>query len=95
LAHIVQGWITMSRSPFSSPSMLVSKPSHYSSTLINLSALAAEVPSNIMLKRTSPNFWFSLIMVLWAISTTVMGFVKTYPQLLIVRAILGWFEGGL
>lgn len=57
--------------------------------------VAAEVPSNIMLKRTSPSFWFALIMVLWAIATTLMGLVKTYPQLLVVRAILGWFEGGL
>ncbi|KIM33273.1 hypothetical protein M408DRAFT_152109 [Serendipita vermifera MAFF 305830] len=57
--------------------------------------VAAEVPSNIMLKRTSASFWFSLIMVLWAISTTLMGLVKTYPQLLAVRAILGFWEGGL
>lgn len=57
--------------------------------------LAAEVPSNMMLKRTKPSFWFAFIMVFWAISTTVMGFVKTYPQLLVVRAILGFFEGGL
>ncbi|CCA68001.1 related to allantoate permease [Serendipita indica DSM 11827] len=57
--------------------------------------VAAEVPSNIMLKRTRPAFWFSLIMVLWALSTVVMGFVKTYHQLLALRAILGFFEGGL
>ena len=48
-----------------------------------------------MLKRTRPALWFSLIMILWAISTIIMGFVKTYPQLLALRAILGFFEGGL
>ncbi|KIM33275.1 hypothetical protein M408DRAFT_152128 [Serendipita vermifera MAFF 305830] len=57
--------------------------------------VAAEVPSNVMLKRTSASFWFSFIMVFWAISTTLMGLVKTYPQLLAVRAVLGLWEGGL
>lgn len=53
--------------------------------------VAAEVPSNMMLKRTKLSFWFALIMVLWALSTIVMAFVKTYRQLLAVRAILGFF----
>ncbi|CAG7852579.1 SubName: Full=Related to allantoate permease {ECO:0000313/EMBL:CCA74117.1} [Serendipita indica DSM 11827] len=36
--------------------------------------VAAEVPSNMMLKRTKLSFWFALIMVLWALSTIVMAF---------------------
>ncbi|KAG8803411.1 hypothetical protein FRC17_006182 [Serendipita sp. 399] len=57
--------------------------------------VAAEVPSNIALKRTSPSFWFAFIMVLWALSTVGMGFVKNYTQLMVIRAMLGFFEGGL
>ncbi|KAG8839992.1 hypothetical protein FRB91_006635 [Serendipita sp. 411] len=57
--------------------------------------VAAEVPSNIALKKTSPSFWFAFIMVLWALATVGMGFVKTYTQLMVIRAMLGFFEGGL
>lgn len=48
-----------------------------------------------MLKRTSASFWFSFIMICWSIATTLMGLVKSFPALLVVRAILGFAEGGL
>ncbi|KAG9077223.1 hypothetical protein FRC06_009022, partial [Ceratobasidium sp. 370] len=54
-----------------------------------------EVPSNMMLKRTRPSFWFAFLMVTWGTITTLMGLVKSYRGLLIARVFLGIAEGGL
>ncbi|PPQ92915.1 hypothetical protein CVT25_000501 [Psilocybe cyanescens] len=57
--------------------------------------VAAEIPSNIMMKRTSPSLWLCIIMLAWGISMTLMGLVTNYTSLLIVRMALGLAEGGL
>ncbi|KAG8925732.1 hypothetical protein FRC02_009457 [Tulasnella sp. 418] len=57
--------------------------------------VAAEVPSNLMLKRYRPSLWFAFIMFAWGIIMLCMGFVKNYTGLLIARAFLGVAEGGL
>ncbi|CEL63494.1 putative transporter C1683,12 OS=Schizosaccharomyces pombe (strain 972 / ATCC 24843) GN=SPBC1683.12 PE=3 SV=1 [Rhizoctonia solani AG-1 IB] len=57
--------------------------------------VAAEIPSNMMLKRTRPSLWFAFIMVAWGLCMTFMGFVHNYTGLLIARAFLGIAEGGL
>lgn len=55
----------------------------------------AEIPSNLMMKKWRPSRWIPLIMVAWAICTTLMGLVTSYPGLLVVRCALGIAEGGL
>ncbi|KAF5355129.1 hypothetical protein D9756_005714 [Leucocoprinus leucothites] len=55
----------------------------------------AEIPSNLMLKRTSPSVWICLIMVIWGICMTLMGFVQNFTGLLFARMALGLAEGGL
>jgi sugar phosphate permease len=57
--------------------------------------VAAEIPSNIMMKRTSPSTWLCFIMVSWGIVMTLMGLVKNFKGLLIARMVLGVCEGGL
>ncbi|KAF7510462.1 hypothetical protein GJ744_006741 [Endocarpon pusillum] len=57
--------------------------------------VAAEIPSNMMLKKLRPSIWFTVIMMAWATCTTLMGVVKDFPGLLVVRACLGVAEGGL
>jgi len=57
--------------------------------------VAAEVPSNMMMKRLRPSLWLTIIMLAWAICTIGMGFVKDFKDLVIVRALLGVCEGGL
>ncbi|CAG8949085.1 hypothetical protein HYFRA_00002214 [Hymenoscyphus fraxineus] len=57
--------------------------------------VAAEVPSNMMMKRLRPSLWLTIIMLGWAICTICMGFVKNYTGLMVVRAFLGACEGGL
>ncbi|KDR66528.1 hypothetical protein GALMADRAFT_273465 [Galerina marginata CBS 339.88] len=57
--------------------------------------VAAEIPSNIMMKRTSPSLWLCIIMIAWGVCMTLMGLVKDFRSLLIVRMALGLAEGGL
>ncbi|KAF6745722.1 major facilitator superfamily domain-containing protein [Ephemerocybe angulata] len=57
--------------------------------------VAAEIPSNIMMKRTSPSLWLAIIMFAWGVCMTLMGLVKNYHSLLVVRMALGLAEGGL
>ncbi|KAH6909283.1 high-affinity nicotinic acid transporter [Coprinopsis sp. MPI-PUGE-AT-0042] len=57
--------------------------------------VAAEIPSNIMMKRTSPSLWLCIIMLAWGLTMTLMGLVKNFAGLLAARAVLGLCEGGL
>ncbi|EXJ79660.1 hypothetical protein A1O3_07940 [Capronia epimyces CBS 606.96] len=57
--------------------------------------VAAEVPSNLMMRRTRPSIWIPSIMVTWAICCSLMGIVHNFAGLLAARAALGIAEGGL
>jgi sugar phosphate permease len=57
--------------------------------------VAAEIPSNMMLKRTRPSIWFTFIMVCWGLIMLCMGFVHNLSGLLACRVFLGIAEGGL
>ncbi|KAI0696771.1 MFS general substrate transporter [Cerioporus squamosus] len=52
-------------------------------------------PANLVIKRLRPSRWLSSITIVWGIITTLMGLVKTYPQLVGVRVCLGVAEAGL
>ena len=57
--------------------------------------VAAEIPSNLAMKRFRPSVWIPSIMVAWAVCCTLMGVVHNYAGLLAVRMALGLAEGGL
>ncbi|GAB1313755.1 High-affinity nicotinic acid transporter [Madurella fahalii] len=57
--------------------------------------VAAEIPSNMAMKRWRPSIWIPSIMVAWAICTTLMGIVNNYAGLMACRSALGIAEGGL
>jgi MFS family permease len=57
--------------------------------------IAAEIPSNMMMKRIRPSIWLTFIMVCWSAAMIGQGFVKNYAGLLATRVFLGLFEGGL
>lgn len=57
--------------------------------------VAAEIPSNIMMKRSRPALWIPTIMLAWGIVCSLMGLVHNYAGLLAARAALGIAEGGL
>ena len=54
-----------------------------------------EVPSNILLKIIGPRFYLPLLVVGFGFVSMCSAFVKTFPQLLVARAFLGVFEGGV
>ncbi|KAI9321144.1 major facilitator superfamily domain-containing protein [Zopfochytrium polystomum] len=54
-----------------------------------------EVPSNIILKRTSPPFWLPTISLIWGVLTVVMGLVHDEWGIYITRFLLGAVEAGL
>lgn len=49
----------------------------------------------MMMKRTRPSLWLTVIMVAWGVVMTLMGLVHNYPGLLVARMALGVAEGGL
>ncbi|KAK4097550.1 MFS general substrate transporter [Parathielavia hyrcaniae] len=57
--------------------------------------VAAEIPSNMAMKRWRPSIWIPSIMLAWAVCTTLMGIVHNYAGLMVCRAALGIAEGGL
>ena len=57
--------------------------------------VAAEVPSNLMMKRFRPSIWMASIMVAWSLCCTLMGLVHNCTGLFVARAALGLAEGGL
>jgi MFS family permease len=57
--------------------------------------VAAEIPSNMAMKRFPPWVWIPFIMIIWGTLCTVMGLVHNYEGLLACRAVLGLAEGGL
>ncbi|KAF8199837.1 MFS general substrate transporter [Mycena galopus ATCC 62051] len=54
-----------------------------------------ECPANMVLKQFLPSRWLPGITVVWGIIMTLMGLVKTYPQLVGTRILLGVTEAGL
>ncbi|RYP92440.1 hypothetical protein DL770_001457 [Monosporascus sp. CRB-9-2] len=57
--------------------------------------VAAEIPSNLAMKRFRPSVWIPIIMIAWGICCVCMGFVSNYAGLLAARMALGLAEGGL
>jgi len=57
--------------------------------------VAAEIPSNLAMKRFRPSIWIPSIMVAWGLMTIMLGIVHNFAGLLAVRCALGLAEGGL
>jgi MFS family permease len=56
--------------------------------------VAAEIPSNMMMKRYRPSLWITFIMASWSIIMICTGLVTSYEGLLATRIFLGIAEGG-
>ncbi|KAK3312541.1 major facilitator superfamily domain-containing protein [Apodospora peruviana] len=57
--------------------------------------IAAEVPSNLVLKRVTPRIWIAFLTFLWGLLCMCLGFVHNFAQFISLRALLGLAEGGL
>ncbi|KAK1997140.1 major facilitator superfamily transporter [Colletotrichum falcatum] len=56
--------------------------------------LLVEVPSNIILKRVGPRFYLPFLVVGFGLVSLCTAFVTSFEGLVVVRAVLGIFEGG-
>ncbi|KAH8896545.1 MFS general substrate transporter [Thozetella sp. PMI_491] len=57
--------------------------------------IAAEIPSNLVLKKVTPRIWISAMTFLWGVFCMCIGFTHNFSQFIGMRAILGLAEGGL
>ncbi|KAL8915662.1 MAG: hypothetical protein Q9172_006793 [Xanthocarpia lactea] len=64
-------------------------------SILFVTYLLAEVPSNLVLKKFTPSRWISFITVSWGIIATLTGVTQNYAGLIVCRLLLGLVEGGL
>ncbi|KAH9846723.1 MFS general substrate transporter [Lenzites betulinus] len=57
--------------------------------------LLFNIPSNLLLKKLRPSRWLPGLTLAWGVVATLMGLVKTYPQLVGARVCLGIAESGM
>ncbi|KAH8812539.1 major facilitator superfamily domain-containing protein [Xylogone sp. PMI_703] len=54
-----------------------------------------DIPAAFVVRRIGPALWLGTIGTIWGIITICQGFVKTWGELALCRALLGFLEGGL
>ncbi|KAJ7290157.1 major facilitator superfamily domain-containing protein [Mycena rebaudengoi] len=72
-------------------------PTQYSFalTVTYIPYIAAELPSNLLLKIVGPNLMLPMMLTLWGVVTACQGVINTYGSLLACRFFLGLLEGGM
>lgn len=63
--------------------------------LFYVTYIFSELPSNMMLRKLGAKFWLPFLVFCWGIITICLGFVQNFAGLVVVRMLLGLFEGGL
>lgn len=64
-------------------------------SILFVTYILSELPSNLVIKRFKPSRWISFITTGWGIVATLTGIVQGYGGLIACRVILGALEGGL
>lgn len=64
-------------------------------TLYFVGYVVFEIPSNVVLKKTTPRIWLPTLTLVWGIVATLLGVVENYPGYLTSRTFLGVAESGL
>ncbi|KAF2011667.1 MFS general substrate transporter [Aaosphaeria arxii CBS 175.79] len=64
-------------------------------SILFVTYILSEVPSNLVLKKLRPSRWIAFITVSWGAVATLTGVVQNYAGLLVCRLFLGAVEGGL
>ncbi|KIL65769.1 hypothetical protein M378DRAFT_161779 [Amanita muscaria Koide BX008] len=57
--------------------------------------ILCEIPSNVFLRKFRAHRWLGFLVAAWGITTTLMGLIRTFTDLVAVRLLLGLCEGGL
>lgn len=64
-------------------------------SMLFVTYILSEVPSNLVLKKFRPNRWLAFITFSWGVVATLTGITQTYGGLIVCRLVLGALEGGL
>ncbi|KAI5456430.1 major facilitator superfamily domain-containing protein [Mariannaea sp. PMI_226] len=64
-------------------------------SILFVTYLLFEVPSNLVLKLFTPSRWIAFIAVAWGVLATLTGLVNSYGSLIACRLLLGAVEAGL
>lgn len=64
-------------------------------SILFVTYLAFEVPSNLVLKKFTPSRWIAFIATAWGLIATLTGLANGYGSLLACRLLLGVVEAGL
>lgn len=64
-------------------------------SILFVTYLAFEVPSNLVLKKFTPSRWIAFIATAWGTIATLTGLANGYGSLLACRLLLGVVEAGL
>jgi hypothetical protein len=64
-------------------------------TTFYLAYALVEIPSNIILKRLGANVWLPTLTFLFGVICMGHAFARTFPQLILLRVLLGLSEGGM
>ncbi|KAL8784105.1 MAG: hypothetical protein Q9213_004164 [Squamulea squamosa] len=64
-------------------------------SILFVTYILSEVPSNLVLKKFTPSRWISFISTAWGIIATLTGITQNYAGLIACRLLLGLVEGGL
>lgn len=64
-------------------------------SLLFVTYVACETPSNLLIKKLYPSRYIAFITVGWGVVATLTGLVQSYASLVTVRLILGALEAGL
>lgn len=57
--------------------------------------ILVDIPSNLLIKKIPAGIYLPSLIILWGLVTTFTGLIKTFPQLVVIRLLLGLFEGGI
>ncbi|PWY99042.1 MFS transporter, partial [Testicularia cyperi] len=63
--------------------------------LFYITYIMSEIPSNMMLRKLGAKFWLPFIVFCWGIITVFFGLVQNFAGVIVIRLLLGLFEGGL
>ncbi|EXJ89751.1 hypothetical protein A1O3_02818 [Capronia epimyces CBS 606.96] len=64
-------------------------------SLLFVTYVLAETPSNLLLKKLHPSRWIAFITTFWGVIATLTGLVQNYGGLIVCRLLLGAVEAGL
>ncbi|KAH6967914.1 major facilitator superfamily domain-containing protein [Ilyonectria sp. MPI-CAGE-AT-0026] len=56
--------------------------------------ILTEIPSNAIVKHLGTRIYLAILLVSWGAVAMCFGFIKNYGQLVALRVLLGFFEGG-